>query len=426
MKEILKNLILRFQESGIPRDLIHRDLDLEPYLHTYNAVVIAGPRRAGKTYLLFQFMATMMRDLREIIYLNFEDNVLVDFTFSDLEQILVAYQELYPGRKPSLFLDEVHNIPRWELFVRKLVDRKYRVFVTGSNAELLSKEYATKLGGRYLELEVFPLSFKEFLKFKKVTYDEKVLYSDVAYQLLALFREYIDYGGFPEVVLAQDPVLKEKLIEAYFRTATYRDVLRRYKIKDEVGFEIVLKKTAENIGKPFSFRSVVKKLRPLGYHLGTQTIINYYDYAVKGYLLFPASQWRESMLKRESERKMYFVDNGYLRTFLVTENLSKKFENTVARYFYFDKKKLYYFRSACEIDILAGDMAPIQVSYSLSSPEAEEREIKCLWKYLDLTDSSAGYILTWNERRTIRRGDKRIYVLPFWYISLFGLENFPQ
>ena len=420
MKEVLKTLILRSQEAGIPDDLVPREQDLAPFLETRNAVVISGPRRAGKTYMMFQIMKELELPAQEFVYINFEDNVLADFTPRNFEDILTAYKELYPDKKPVLFLDEVHVIPKWELFVRKLVDSRYKVFVTGSNARLLSREYATHLGGRYLELKVFPLSFMEFLRFKNIEVGQHILYSDKRFQVLSSFDEYVNFGGFPEVTLAKTPVLKEKLIDAYFKTAFFRDIVERFKIKDEKLFEIVLKKTAENIGQPFSFRSILNKLRPLGYSVSLKTIINYFEYALTGYLLIPSHLQRESVISREKERKMYFIDNGYLQTFYISQNIGKKLENAVAANLFFSDTPLRYFRNSTEIDFLLEGGIPVQVSYRLSEPVTFEREVKALVNFLEYSGSDVGYIITWNEADTIKRDGKTIKILPAWYFLLFG------
>ncbi len=423
MKEVLKTLILRFQERGLPQDLVPRELNLSPFLQTKNAVVITGPRRAGKTYLMFQIMKALKLPMPEIIYLNFEDNVLVDFRPKNFEDILTAYKELHPNKIPYLFLDELHVVPQWELFVRKLVDNHYKVFVTGSNAQLLSKEYATHLGGRYLEANIFPLSFREFLRFKNVQVDQNILYSEQRFQILSLFEEYVNFGGFPEVTLAKNPDLKEKLIDAYFKTAFFRDIVERFKVKDETLFEIVLKKTAENIGKPFSFRSIRNKLLPLGYSVSLKTIIHYLNYAVQGFLLVPSTLFQESLVSREKERKMYFIDNGYLQTFFVSPNVSKKLENTIATNLFFSGQSLQYFRNTMEIDFLIKENIPVQVSYSISDPETLQREVIGLTRFLKYVGKNVGYLLTWNESDTIERQGKTITVLPAWYFLLFYLND---
>lgn len=420
MKEVLKNLILPFQENGIPDDLLPRQVNLSPFLETRNAVVITGPRRAGKTYLMFQIMKELQQPLQDYIYLNFENNVLVDFTPNNFEDILTAYKELHPGKQPVLFLDEIHSVPRWELFVRKLVDNRYRVFVTGSNARLLSKEYATALGGRYLETEIFPLRFSEFLHFKNMPFDRNVLYSEQRFRILALFEEYVNFGGFPEVTLAKNRVLKEKLIDSYYQTAFFRDIVDRFKIKDETLFEIILKKTAENIGQPFSFRSIRNKLQPLGYSVSLKTIINYFDYAVRGYLLVPSGLKRESLLAREKERKMYFIDNGYLSTFFVSKNIGKKLENAVAANFFFRGNSLHYFRNTMEIDFVLKEKVPVQVAYKLSDQATIKREINGLIKFLKYVGQDVGYLLTWNESDTVEQDGKQVKIVPAWYFLLFG------
>ena len=423
MKEILKNLIVRFQETGIPADLVPRQVNPAPFLETRNAVAITGPRRAGKTYLMFQMMRELQQPLQNFIYLNFEDNVLVDFTSKNFEDILTAFKELYPGKKPICFLDEIHTVPRWELFVRKLVDNRYKVFVTGSNAQLLSKEYATHLGGRYLEMNIFPLSFREFLDFKNVQFDQNIIYSERRYQILSLFEEYVNFGGFPEVTLAQRALQKEKLIDSYFRTAFFWDIVDRFKIKDEKLFEIILKKTSENIGQPFSFRSIGKKLQLLGFAVSPKTIINYFEFAMQGYLLIPSYLKRESVISRENERKMYFIDNGYLQTFFISKNMSRKFENTIACNLFFSGKSLFYFRNAMEIDFVIEEKIPLQASYKLSEMTTLQREINGLIKFLQFAGSDVGYLLTWNESDSVEQNGKKIKIIPAWYFLLFDAET---
>ena len=416
-------MILRFQETGIPNDLVPRNVDLSPLLETKNAVVISGPRRAGKTYFMFQIMKALQKPIKDIVYINFEDNVLVGFLPGDFEDILRAFKELYPHSKPILFLDEVHIVPQWELFVRKLVDTRHKVFVTGSYAEPLSREYATKLGGRYLEQEIFPLSFKEFLRFKDINFDKNVLYSDHRYHILDAFEEYVTYGGFPEVTLSENPLLKEKLLDSYFKTAFFRDIVDRFKIRDGRLFEIILKKAAENVGQPFSFRSILNKAQNLGYKASLKTIVNYFELATRGYLLLPSYLKRESVVQREKERKFYFIDNGYLKTFFISANLGRLLENAVATNLYFATKSLHYFRNKMEIDFVLEKSFPVQVVYNLSDESTFRREIQALIKYLNLTGQKNGLLLTWNEANTFEEGEKRIQLLPAWYYLLFKLPE---
>jgi predicted AAA+ superfamily ATPase len=361
----------------------------------------------------------MKRPMQDYVYLNFENNVLADFTSRNFEDILIAYKELYGNRSPVLFLDEVHRIPQWELFVRKLVDTRYRVFITGSNARLLSQEYATHLGGRYLELEIFPLTFREFLQFKNISYNEHILYSDQRFEILTQFEEYLQLGGFPEIVLTQNRLLKEKLIETYFKTAFFRDIVDRFKIRDEILFEIILKKTAENIGQPFSFRSIKNKLHTLGFRVSPKTIVQYFDYAIRGYLLVPSYLRRESVVQKEKERKMYFIDNGYLGTYYLSPNRGKILENAVALNFRFNGEKLFYFRNTLEIDFVMKDEIPVQVTYDFSDETTQQREIRGLFRYLQFTGKKEGYILTWNDSAHLEQEGKQIHIVPAWYFLLF-------
>ncbi len=377
MREILKEIILEFHDKGIPEDLIDRDINIDFINMKKFAKIIVGPRRAGKTYFLFQIMKAIKKPINNFVYINFEDNRLIDFTYKNFEDILKAYYELYPEKKPFLFLDEIHNINKWEFFVRRLVDGGFEVFLTGSNSHLLSKEYATKLGGRYVEILIFPLSFKEFLKFKNFKYGKNIIYSKKKFLLLKYFNEYLKFGGFPGIVNL-DENKKFLILKQYFNTVVYKDIVARYSLKDAKILDLLIKKLSENVTNPFSFRSIVKKFKLLGFNTNVKTLSKYYEHLIDAYFIINSVQKKQSFKEKEMERKCYFVDNGYLSLFYVYENKPKLLENLVAIYLYKKKEHLFYYRERGEVDFVDPD---IQVTWELNE-ENKKREIENFLKFL--------------------------------------------
>jgi len=414
--EVLKYIIKEFHERGLPEDLVDRDIQLKDYLIPNVAKVIVGPRRAGKTYLMYQIMKNLKQPIENYVYLDFEDGRILGITLKDMEDILEAYFSLYPEKKPIFFLDEVHNVLGWESFVRRLLNAGYEVFLTGSNAKLLSKEYATKLAGRMIEITLLPLSFKEFLRFKGVSYDDHVLYSKKRYKVIEYMKEYLFYGGFPYLERLQ-PRTKEVVLRTYYNTTILRDIVARYKVTEWHLLDLFVKKLAENVTNPFSFNSITKQLAKLGINTNVKTLSLYYNYLVDAFLLIHSELKRDSFVKKQMERKVYFVDNGYLSLFYTKENLSKRLENAVAVELYRCFGHLTYLRNGGEIDFLV--KWPIQVTWELTD-ENREREITPLLKYMEKSKVKEAYIITAYQKEMLSFGRRKIYVLPFWHVALFG------
>ncbi len=413
MEKTLKTIITNFHEKGLP-PLIERKIPLNHYLINNVAKVIVGPRRAGKTYLMFQIMKYLKKPIEDYIYIDFEDNRLAGFTSQNFEDILSAYYSLYPNKTPILFLDEVHNVKGWELFVRRLLNEGYDVYVSGSNANLLSKEYATKLAGRYVEIPVFPLSFKEFIKFKGIEINKNIIHSKRRFVILKTFDEYMRYGGFPKLVnLSKEQRLM--LLKTYYQTTILRDVMARYKITDINLIDTFIKKLTENITNPYSFNSIVKNLKNMGIETNVKTLSTYYKYLEEVFFVLTSKVKKESFLKRHLERKTYLVDNGYLNLFYINENLDKRLENTVATELFKREKCLFYYKNAKEVDFVFKGI-PIQVTYELG--DNRQREVESLSKYMELKGKKKGYILTYNQEETIKVHHGTIYVEPAWKFFL--------
>ncbi len=419
LREDIKKILMEFYDTGIPI-LYKREIKLAPYLKTNSAIVVTGPRRAGKTYLLFQIMKELKKDITDYLYINFEDNRLSEFTKHNFEDVLDAYHELNPSKKPIIFIDEVHVVKGWHLFVRRLVDNGYKIFLTGSNSKLLSKEYATHIGGRVIEINMFPFSFREFLSVKSVDYNKKIIYSNKRFKLIKYLEEYIKFGGFPEVVLSDSNDIKVKLLESYLNTVVYRDIISRYGIEDENLFRLFVKKIADNITSPFSMYNLEKKMLQMGRKTTRKTLFNYLDYCEEAFFVLVSSLFKHSLKSRENERKVYFVDNGYLNLFIVGEEYGKNVENIIAMEIMRVNNELKYFRGKNEIDFIT--KIPIQVCYDISDLKTFEREVNTLIDYLTLKNLKKGLLITWDSHKKIKKNGKEIQLLPFYYFLLYSKE----
>ncbi|NPA12728.1 MAG: ATP-binding protein, partial [Aquificae bacterium] len=251
-KDIFKELIVEFQERELPT-IVERDIAIPT--NTKKIISVIGVRRSGKTYILFQTVKNLLKSvpIEKIVYINFEDERL-ELKAEELSLLIEAYKELYPEIPLSevyFFFDEIQNVKGWERFVRRVYDNySQNIFITGSNSKLLSTEIATSLRGRTITYKVFPLNFKEFLRFKNFKFSEKYLHSLGKRAILKnLFSEYMRFGGFPEVVRVEDRDLKIKILQGYFEVMLYKDVVERYQIKSPVILKYFTKRLIESIGK---------------------------------------------------------------------------------------------------------------------------------------------------------------------------------
>jgi predicted AAA+ superfamily ATPase len=382
MQNTLKELIAGFHEKGIP-DYIDRNLSVDlNFLKLNVALVLVGPRKAGKTYVLYDIMSKLIAkgyDLEDFIYINFEHELLVGMKKEDLQFIEKAYSQIYPKKKPIFFLDEIQNIEGWQFFVRRLIEQQKKVVLTGSNSKLLSSELATHLGGSYIENEIMPLSFQEYLKFKNVELTKKKIYG-ARNEMNALLNDYLLHGGFPEISKTDNPEVRKKLIRSYFNTLVYRDIADRYKLKDTKTLILMIEKLKENITNPFAYRKIELILKDMGFSVSRATLLTYEQYLSAAYFLFPLFQFRKSFVEREKERKAYFADNFYVNHLSLKPEMDKLVENTV--FLHLRKLgKVNYLRNGKEIDFVLSTgkkHLPIQVSYDISKFETFQREKESL------------------------------------------------
>ena len=349
--------------------------------------------------------------INEILYINFEDERIADIKSSELNLILESYYELFQG-EPLVFLDEIQNIKGWEKFARRLADEKRKVFITGSNAQMLSREIATTLGGRYLIEEVFPFDFSEFLRYEKIQLLPHWEYSSVQGDVVRIFENYFNFGGFPEVIQYAD---KRSWLTSLYQKIFLSDIVARNGIRNEQMLRLLVRKLAENVQQPTSMQRLKNILESTGNKIARNTISEYLKYLQDAYLVFSISNFTDKIAERESYKKHYFYDNGILNLFLYQPE-TKLLENLVAIVLWKKyKEQLYYYMKNVEVDFfIPEEKIAIQVSYSITDDVTFEREVNALKKIAQAFDIQKLYIITKNQEKEIELENATIKVIPIW------------
>lgn len=407
-KNTIKLIIAENQQFISKVKLFKREYSFEKNLN----YVLVGLRRAGKSYLLYERIQQLMKEghsEEEFLYFNFEDDRLLNIQVSDLNTILTSYQEMF-DYKPFVFLDEIQIIDGWEKFARRLADQNYHVYITGSNAKMLSSEIATTLGGRFQIKEVFPLSFREMLRSKGIDVDDKNFEYKNLTSINKYLEEYFRFGGLPEVGNVQD---KRSWLNGLYGKIFFGDLLTRYSIRNDKALKFVVQKLAESIKQPISYSRIVKMVSSIGTKISTETVIDYLGYMNESWLLIPISNHASKFVEKASNKKYYFIDNGILNLFLTDPNTSL-LENMVAINLY----KQYgddvaFFNSNIEVDFyVPNQKIAIQVSYSLKDDDTKKREVRALDKISSFVDVERRYIITMYEEEIIERDGHTIHVVP--------------
>ena len=422
-RETWIRMIKDFQEFELPK-LVKRDLRIEADLPIKRAISIIGPRRAGKTFFMFQVIGELLRngiDKSRILYVNLESDLLIGCTVEDLRNMLNIFYEIYPenrGRKIYLFLDEVQNVPYWERFVRNLVDSGgIQVYVSGSSSKLLSMEVATSLRGRTLPYYIYPFNFKEFLRAKGFEV-EKYLSSSKKATLLNLLQKYME-GSYPEVVLFEKE--REKVLKEIFDVTIYRDIVERFRVKNIRVLRLMAKGLVSSTY--FSIHKFYNYIKSLGMKVSKNTLYNYVEYFSDSLVLYTLRKYSRSYKEVEQTiPKIYFVDNGLLIINGV-ENTSRLMENLffselLKKGLTPNENLFYFYSNNKEVDfvITSGGKVKqlIQVCYNIDDFNTKEREISALVKASKELDCSDLTVITWDYEGVEKHGGRRIKFLPLW------------
>ena len=430
MRQILTKYIDEFYDSEIPT-VKNRDISI-PGLPSKPDVLI-GMRRTGKTFFCYQIIKGLLKsgiNKNRIFMINFEDDRLLEFTVKDFSILVEEYYKKFPDNKSKecyFFFDEIHNVPDWEMFIRRLTDsEKIKVYITGSSAKLLSKEIATSLRGRSIATEVFPLSFIEYLKFNNINIDLNGMFSSRKTAVLRnAFDSFMQTGGFPEIqgLDRSDRIL---ILQNYINTVIQRDIADRHQIRETRILKLLVNKLMNEFSRQFSVNKFYNYLKSLNFSCSKNTLYDYIGYLEDSYLIFNVSEYSKSFNKKNtSPKKVYIADTGLINSeiFLSDYDRGHLLENIV--YMHLRRNSLneiFYYKTSGkndlkskEIDFFVIDKLHckkhlLQVSWEIDNKKTFDREVSALEAAMKEQKVDDATIITYNTENNING----INVVPIW------------
>ena len=404
---LLKEVVIQQNDFHLDENTIEREIDLpKDKLIT----IISGIRRCGKSTLLQQIRR---KNEEKNYYLNFDDERLFKFQLEDFQTLIEIFISLY-GKQNTYYFDEIQNVGGWERFIRRLHDEGNKIYITGSNAKMLSRELGTHLTGRYIQIELFPFSFSEFLKFNHFQISNDSFYKSETKALLNnYFDAYFEYGGFPDFIKTKNP----EYLNSLYESILYRDILVRNKILTEYKIKNLVFFISSNVSKLISYnnlKSIVDVKHP-------ETVKKYLTYLQNSYLIFLIYKFDFSIKKQiGNPQKVYFIDTGLASStgFSFSENKGRILENIVFLELKRRKKDIYYFKKEKKCDFLIFSnkkiKEAIQITVSLENHETYKREIDGLINAMKEYNLKNGTIITRNERKLLEVDGLTINVVPIW------------
>ena len=408
-KEVLKTVILEQKELFFKKKYISRK-NINLLNNDNNVVIVSGIRRCGKSSLL----NIILRENKETdYYINFDDERLMHFSIDDFQLLHEVFIELF-GEQKTFYFDEIQLIDKWERFIRRLHDYDNKIYITGSNASMLSKELGTHLTGRHIQLELFPFSFEEFLDFKKLNITKTSIYTTQGKALLKKeYLNFVKYGGFPEYVKNKNT----QYLKTLYQNILYRDVLVRNNLSSETEFRELTYFITGNIAKLFSYNSLSKVINVKH----TQTVKRYLKFLQDSYLIFLVNKYNFSIKKQiQNPKKIYFIDAALASSisFSFSENKGRILENIVFLELKRRGLEIYYHKNKYECDFVIHKrmeiVEAIQVSISLFETKTREREIRGLFEAMENYNLQTGIIITEDEEETIHYENKKIEIKPIY------------
>ena len=412
MKDLLKQIILEQHETQhVSRTHFVQRHIADEWLETTEILIISGIRRCGKSVLMQQIRDRLQE---KDFFFNFDDERLAHFKLDNFQTLQECFVELY-GDQHTYYFDEIQNIEGWERFVRRLYNAGNKIIITGSNARMLSRELGTHLTGRYIQVELYPFSFKEYLSLKEIPVNAKTLYTTTGRATLVnAFVNFMQCGGFPKY-LQEGSV---SYLSSLYESIIYRDILTRNGLTNEKEMLEMMFYLASNATKRITYSS-------LGKIVGVQhpdTIKSYLEYIQQTYLIFQLFRYDPSVKKQMmSPKKIYFVDNAIISRigFNATENKGVFLENLV----FIELKRrgldVYYYADKKECDFIVRQGIRItdayQVTLNMANAQTREREIAGVREAMQAYSLSKGYILTFEGKETITFDDGSVVeVIPVW------------
>lgn len=430
-KEMIKQVIKENQEFKFG-EIIPREIKIP--LSSQKIIAITGPRRSGKTCILFLTIKKLIAQgvsAERIVYINFDDPRLLPSNAKDIEEILESYRELYPEHRDKtnfIFFDEIQNVKDWEIGVRRIYDtKKFKIFLTGSSSKLLSKEIATHLRGRAVNFEVLPFSFREFLFAKGLKLDKNIIYSQERFSIAKHSDTYLKMGGFPEIVLEKNEDMKVRILKEYWETMFFKDLVERYNIKNQALIRELMKYLATNMANLFSLNAFYNWVKQT-YPATKRTLINYVAALEDIGLFFLIRKFSYSLKEQiRTPRKCFIVDNG-LRSvygFKFSEDKGRTLENTVFLELRHRQTKnplieIFYWQDyqKREVDFVVKEgksvKTLIQVCVDTDDFKTKEREALSLVKAAKELKCNKLEVVTLDYEKEERAQNKKILYIPLW------------
>ncbi len=419
-KEIIKSLIREFHHKSLPK---YRTREILIPLNLEKVITLIGSRRSGKTFLLYQIIDHLLQEIDKtaIVYFNFEDERL-ELIDGEADLILQSYRELYPNHNLTscyFFFDEIQNLPGWEKFVRRLYDTVSRyIFLTGSNAKLLSSEISTSLHGRSISFEVFPLSFREYLSFNDIPIDFYL--PDIKGNIYNALEIYLEFGGFPELGTIADPNIKYRILQEYFDVMLFRDLVEHYNINNLISLKFFLKRVFGCATKQISINRIYNDLKSTGIKIGKNSLYEFLEQAESIFLLQTLKKYSPKLSVQEfGERKIFIIDNGLLNSvvFKFSADRGKAMEQVVFWELRRRGKSLFFLKNGYECDFAiiskSGEINEIiQVCSDISDSRTLSREVRGISTACKRLGISQGTIITYDRKDQIKVGDISISLIP--------------
>ena len=408
-KEVFRLLIREGQETIRDVELYDRPFEFEDH----GRYVLVGVRQAGKSYMLYKRAKQLLaqgHQLEELVYIDFDDERLLEMTYQDFDTILQTYRAVYQY-KPIFLFDEIQNIDGWEHFARRLANQKYTVYITGSNARMLSRDIHTTLGGRFTDEKIYPYSFAEYLGAQGIVPGREWAFGSERFTVYQMLEQYMLWGGFPELLLYRN---KRRWLNDVYEKILLNDIILRNRIKNEMALRMTLKRLAESVTKPIAYNRIANLIKGTGTSTTTASVIQYVEAAKDACVILALENYASKFVERETIKKHYFVDNGLLSIFL-TGTESPLLENLCAVHLF--RKygdRLYYYSRNSEVDFYVPDEKyAVQACVTLSDADTKDREVSALMKLDRLENLERMVIVTRDEKESIPiPGGRTIEVLP--------------
>ena len=430
-RESIVEIVRESQQRPLP-DVIQRDLEVSTP-RSGRAVTIIGPRRAGKTYFLYQRIGAIREGGTDaaVLYVNLEDDRLLNLRLEDMDLLLRTFREVEPGSasvKNHLFLDEVQVVDGWERYVRRVMDTEdVQVYLTGSSSRLLAKEVATMMRGRAVTYTIYPFGFGEFLRARGVVLGDHLSPGERS-RVLAHLREFLTFGGFPEVVLEEAEDTKLRLLREYVDVMLMRDVVERHHLRNIAVLRTLLGRLLSSMGTELSINRLAGSLRSQGVKVSKNTLYEYFGHLEDAFAILPVRRFSYKLREiQQSLPKVYPVDTGLVTQSegRFSEDLGRFMEGVVATELHRRRAadpllEVYYWKDdhGKEVDFVVkgGKRVSqlVQVCYDMDAVDKRDREVRALLKAGDALGCRDLLIITWDREGVTQAGGRAIRTLPLW------------